>query len=277
MNNYECIRCKFITNRKSVMQTHLNKKKKCIKCLEAFNYDDEECDKLSLIKKKNKEKSELKCIYCNKIYCNNYILTKHIKEYCKEVPQQIHANTIIENHTIINNAINTTINNNINIIIPSNQNLIPFDKDWTTEHINIYLKQVLLLADNKYTDLLSKILENKHNLNVIMNKNTNVGYVYDSDNKYKNMEKNEIINLSMEKLHNELNKIKDEVINESSIKIKYNIEELSIIDDKYNSYINDKNIQKNVQNCITNLFENKSNDALKIFEEFNNDLKIEGY
>lgn len=58
------------------------------------------------------------------------------------------------------------------------------------------------------------------------------------------MDKSEIVNLSMEKLKNELHRIKDDVINNSSIETDLTIEQSTIIDNKYDIYKNDKQIQK---------------------------------
>ena len=132
------------------------------------------------------------------------------------------------------------------------------------------MKQLLLLADNKYTDLLKKILENKNNLNVILDKKTNIGYVYNSNNEYQNMEKSDIINMSMEKLHNELNKMKDEIeTSESKIIIKHTEEEVNKIDTKYNDYISNKNTQKKVEECISDIFDTKKDDAHNLFNNIN--------
>jgi hypothetical protein len=286
-NTFECIRCNFKTNKKSVMINHLNRKKKCNKSLIAFSYTDEECKKLSLIQKKYKKESELKCIYCEKIYCNNNVLDIHIKKYCKkkydcqkeESTQNINNITNIEQQQNITNIGQQNIINNINniIIIPNmNNNIVSFDNNWITEHINIHLKHLILIGEHKYSDLLKQILENKNNLNVIIDKNENIGFVYDSNNTYKNMEKSEIINLSMEKLNNELNKIKDEIINNSIIDIKYNDQELSIIDDKYENYKKNKIIQKNVEEIITDIYDKKKEDALELYEKVINN-KIIGY
>ena len=187
-----------------------------------------------------------------------------------------------QNNTIIENQHNTynTINNNIYIInLPKMP--ISFDQEWDTKHIDMYLKQLLLLTDNKYTELLKQILENKNNLNVILDKNSNMGYVYDSDNTYKNMEKDEIVNLSMKKLHDELNKIKDEVIQHSKIPIDIE-NQCNIIENKYKEFINDKNIKNSVNGCISDIFDKRKEEALEIFNhlnEENNDMKIknEGY
>ena len=309
-NFYECLRCKFITNRKSSMKDHLNRKKKCIKTLDAFQYNDDECDIISLIKKGDRKKNKFKCNHCSKSYCNNYVLEKHIKTYCKKKDENNLINnydeTIIENIDDIEDNINKdkskkTINNinnvkhvnnvnnvnNVNttnienqhniinniIIIPGmgNNIPIPFDKDWITEHIDIHLKHLILLGNHKYTDLLKKILENKNNLNVIIDKDQNIGFVYNSDNTYKNMEKSEIVNLSMEKLKNELHRIKDDVINNSSIEADFTKEQTSIIDNKYEIYKNDKQIQKSVEELLTDIYYKNKDDAI----EFYNKLSIE--
>jgi len=294
------------------MKDHLNRKKKCIKTLDAFQYNDDECDIISLIKKGDRKKNKFKCNYCSKSYCNNYVLEKHIKTYCKKKDENNLINnydeTIIENiddiedidhinhnnnhvkdkskKTInnINNVnnvsnVNTTnienqhnIINNIIIIPGMGNNIpIPFDKDWITEHIDIHLKHLILLGNHKYTDLLKKILENKNNLNVIIDKDQNIGFVYNSDNTYKNMEKSEIVNLSMEKLKNELHRIKDDVINNSSIEADFTKEQTSIIDNKYEIYKNDKQIQKSVEELLTDIYDKNKDDAI----EFYNKLSIE--
>lgn len=279
MNNiYECISCKYNTNRKSNMILHLNKKKKCNRTLESFNYSDKEIYDLSIIKKKDKEKSENKCKYCNKTYCNKYILEKHINNYCKNIDiinEETNKNTYIENQQNIQN-----IENQQNIFITQNITIpIPFDKEWNTEHMDLYLKQLLLLAENKYTDLLKKILENKSNLNVILDKKTNIGYIYNSNKEYQNMNKSEIVNISMEKLYNQLNKIKDEVVNNNfKISVKNINEESSKIEDKYQDYINNKNTHQKVEEYISDIFDSKKEDAHTLFNNFKKiDDKIEGY
>lgn len=274
MNNiYECISCNYITNRRSNMILHLNKKKKCNRTLDSFKYNDQEIYDLSIIKKKDRESSdnsENKCKYCNKIYCNKYILKKHMNDYCKEVnniKEETNKTTYIENQQ--NNIFITQ-----NISIP-----IPFDKDWNTEHMDLYLKQLLLLAENKYTDLLKKLLENKNNLNVILDKKTNIGYVYNSNREYQNMDKSEIVNISMEKLYNQLNRIKDEVVsNDSKISVKNINEESLKIEDKYNDYITNKNTYQKVEECISGIFDSKKEEAYIIFNNLQKpNNAIDGY
>lgn len=268
-NIYECFRCKYQTERKSVMKTHVNRKKKCNKTPDTFEYDDEYCSKISMIKKCNRKETEYTCTYCNKNYCNSYTLDKHMNEYCKS--KELKEKSII-NNTINNN--NNTINNqniiNNFIIIPNMTNNIPipFDKDWITEHINIHLKQLILLGENKYSNLLKNILENKNNLNVIIDKTQDIGFVYCSDNKYINMDKNQIIDMSMEKLYNQLNKIKDEVIQDSNYYSENTTIQSDIIEKKYNEYKTNKGIQKGVETLFTDIYEKNKELAIEFYKNF---------
>ena len=206
---------------------------------------------------------------------NNKENEKEKEEENNKIFKTINNNNTVNNNNTINN---NTINNNIYIINLPNMP-ISFEKEWDTKHIDMYLKQLLLLTDNKYTELLKQILENKNNLNVIMDKNSEVGYVYDSGNNYKNMEKDEIANLSMKKLHNELNKIKDEVINNSKIPVDIG-KGILTIDNKYQEYVNNKDVQNSVNGHITDIFDQSKKEALEIYNNLNNKenkSKIEGY
>lgn len=76
--------------------------------------------------------------------------------------------------------------------------------------------------------------------------------------------------MSMEKLHNELNKMKDEIeTSESKIIIKHTEEEVNKIDTKYNDYISNKNTQKKVEECISDIFDTKKDDAHNLFNNIN--------
>jgi len=281
-SDYKCIKCGYTTNKKSSMTTHMNRKKKCIKSLESYKYADEDIDKISIIRLKDREKNIKNCQFCNKLYYINNLSDNHNEEYCKN-KQDITINDPDQNINIEKqqNIIYNNVTNN-NIFIIQNINLpVAFDKDWNTEHINLYLKQLLLLADNKYTDLLKKILENKNNLNVIIDKDTNSGYVYNSNNEYNSMDKSEIINKSMEKLHYELIKIKEEVMaSDSQISVKSIADETLKIDERYNEYMNNKNTQKKVEEYLSNIYETKKDEALEIYENkklLDDGNTIEGY
>jgi hypothetical protein len=78
-----------------------------------------------------------------------------------------------------------------------------------------------------------------------------------------------IINYFIWKLYNQLNKIKDEVVtNDFKITVKNINEESLKIEDKYNDYINNKNTQKKVEECISNIYDTKKEEARIIFNNF---------
>ena len=163
-------------------------------------------------------------------------------------------------------------NININIInLP-----IGFDKDWTTEHIDKYLKGIIVLSDNKYTSLLCKILDNKENLNVIVDKEITEGKVY-SNSEYKNVEKKEIADISMQKLNQELIRILGEMASSENYFSEKTIEEhQNLINNKYNEYVQNSNMQKRVQDHIINIYDSTKNVAKEHLMEYMRQKK-EGY
>jgi len=271
---YECARCNnYSTERKSNMKTHLNRYKKCKKSHDAIKFTDEEIYELSLIKVEQRPYIKNKCDYCKKIFPTKELLQKHIDKKCE---QNIIINNTQNNNNIEithNNEINNNIevnNGNINNITINSLNLqLPngFEKEWITEHIDNYLKELLVLSETKYTSLLSKILENKKNLNVVLDKELDNGYVYIDDN-YKNIEKKDIVSLSMQKLNKELIKMADEVVNKKSYTNRFIPEEKKIIDEKFNKYIKDENTKKIVEDCISDIYDSTKIDANEYFDEF---------
>jgi ribosomal protein L37AE/L43A len=211
----------YTTDKLKNMKYHLNRKIKCnITNLACVNYTDEEIEEESLIR--INKRNNLKCEFCKKTYTNKITLLIHQKNYCKKINKEsldeINKNsneypkdtkdakdTIINETNIINNNITNNITNNIiNINLP-----ISFDKEWNIEHIDNYLKTLLLICDNKFTFFLDNVLKNKINLNVVLDKNMSEAYVF-TDNEYKNIEKDELLSKSMEKIYNHLIKIKNE-------------------------------------------------------------------
>lgn len=116
-----------------------------------------------------------------------------------------------------------------------------------------------------YTNLLEEILNNETNLNVIIYKETSSGMVYKNDvDKYIQMKIKDIVEKSMEKLYNNLNEINGSM-KENSI-VYEDILKLSKekIDTKYKDYKNNEETKKIVQDYITNIFDNKKQDALVV-------------
>jgi hypothetical protein len=113
---------------------------------------------------------------------------------------------------------------------------------------------------------------------IIENQNNEVGYVYKDDiEKYIKMNKEEIIDKTMEKLNKDLNKMIEERY--KKIVEKYLNDIKNKVEEKFNNYINNNVMKSNVINCISNIYERKKNDAIKISKNIsdNNLSDINGY
>lgn len=244
------------------------------------------------IKKINVEKCKI-CNFCNEKFIKIEDLKKHIIINCffKELKKRIESNDkkIVKIDTINNNKDSYNITdsyNTTNIPINITQNIkfeiknpIPFNEDWNLEHILLEQGTHILFSNYNFTDLLEKILSNDSNLNVIMeNQNNEIGYVYkDNIEKYIKMNKEEIIDKTMEKLNKDLNKMIEERY--KKIVEKYLNDIKNKIEEKFNNYINNNSMKNNVINCISNIYDRKKNDAIKISKNIsdNNLSDINGY
>jgi hypothetical protein len=292
------------------MKRHLERKVKCARNIESIKYNDEEIYNLSMVIHKNEKidndkpiKKDLLCIYCNKSFTRLDNLKKHEKNTCKfKNSENIDSNKNIENYkntiNIENNIKNidnklsmdnqtnihnkTYIENQTNniIIINPNSNLQPFDNNWTIEHIDNYLRQLILLSDNKYTNLLDEILKNKENLNVIIEKDSNNGLVYKNEKElYVNMKVKEIVDISMQKLYDQLNIFYKNLI-DHKVNNKFNshlIEnEKKILDDKFEDFCNNTDTKNIVNSLFTNIYEKNKEEAIEMADKILVNKKI-GY
>jgi hypothetical protein len=225
----------------------------------------------------------VQCEYCNKLFSEKYNLRKHQKRSCKGLKKleldklnntggnkqdinNINNNLNIEKQVNISNQ--TT--NSGNIIIINQNNLESFDDKWTTEHIDNYIRQMILLSDHKYTNLLDEILKNKSNLNVIMNKDQNYGLVYkNKDDMYVNMKVREIIDKSIEKLYEQLNIFYTELVNNDIIKVNSDVieHEKQIIDNKFKEFCTNNNVKSSVGHLLTKIYEKNNEEALNIAQK----------
>ena len=253
-------------------------------------------------------KKDLLCIYCNKSFTRLDNLKKHEKNICKLKNKNNEKNIDIDKNNEINieendneknidnnkNTINienniknidnklsmdnqtnihnkTYIENQTNNIIILNPSLQPFDNQWSMEHIDKYISQVILLSENKYTNLLGEILKNKENLNVIIDKNSPYGLVYKNDNDmYVNMKVNEIIEQSMKKLYEQLNVFYANFATNDILKINKDIieKEKRQIENKFNDYCNNKNdVKQIVENLLEDIYEKNKIQAVEIAEK----------
>ena len=295
MSYYECYKCKYKCKRISDMKRHLNRKIKCPKNINAYNYSEEELYKMSLVLQdedinlENDSQTNEKniCTYCYKIFSRPDNVKRHQKSFCKKLTTGLsekcknnYKNNIINNITNIDNHTNNQMNNNIIIINTNNNILKPFDGEWTIEHIDSYLRQIILLSETKYTDLLDEILKNKQNLNVIIEKDSNSGLVYKNENElYVNMKVKEIIDMSMQKLYDQLNSLYSTLLtSQISYKINTNLieNEKKILDNKFEDFCNNNDTKNIVSNLFTNIYEKNKIGAVEMSDIILSTKKI-GY
>lgn len=273
--NYQCYRCFYKTNKKNNIMYHFNRKKKCIRVENCFYTDSEilELNEKQFLEKDKEESEKIVCKFCNKNFKFVYNLNKHISKY--------HSNE--ENQSIINNTQNI-VNNNINItnIILNMNNPVPFEEDWDLSKISNEKKNLLLFSKIMYTALLEEILKNEMNLNVIIDKDTNSGLVYTNENsekKYINMGYEKIIDESMKKLNKNLLSIYNEAVDNN---LEYMENCKTKINEKYENFTKNKDVQKIVSSYLTNIYDTKKEDALKIMKDIvidddDDDEEIDGY
>ena len=188
MSKFECPKCNIVFGRNHILKKHLEKKNDCriYKTL-IFNTNE----------------NKYVCKYCDKLYCDKYILLNHYK-ICKIKKEQ----TIIEQYNVLNNKvielenkfnntiISNTVNNNINTINNTvNLTITPF-KD-SNNYFNP--KQIKYLLDRGYKSV-EECIKQKH-FNADHPENHNV-YISNNRDKYANIydgkewiieDKNEIV------------------------------------------------------------------------------------
>ncbi len=290
MNNennsyYECKRCFYKCYQKNHMKNHLNKKKICEKKFEAYKYSDNDLMEMSLIRqykytdikifnndKSTNNKIEYICKCCNKKLHTNSSLQRHMKLYCKynkntdkcidEVSESIINNidnSIYIDNSIIDNSItdnSTTININI---------VNSFSEEWCTKHIDDKTKALLFLNNAKFTATLENILENEVNLNVLIDKNTDKGIIFEN-NMLKNITVKEIVNKTMEKLHKHLEDFQKNA-EKLTIDSTYISDSAKNTSDKYNKYKSNTSVQNNVNSLIKDIYCKKQNDAVQTLQK----------
>ena len=279
---YECLRCKFKTKYKNDMRRHLDRIVKCGKILDAYFYNDEELylksltpikeeviiDNKSVIEEEKKEKVKsdkiLNCEFCNKKFQSSYNVKRHQKTSCKK-----------EDRNTIQNQNNTQ--NNI-IIKSENGGLKSFYEDWSVEHIDNYLKMVMLLSKTKYTDFLTEVMKNKENLNVIIDKNSESGLVYKNKQEmYVKLKMKEILEQSMIKLNNQLQKLFNECLdNKSNMHDNF----INLIKDekdnnniKFSDYMSNINFRHDVNTLLLDILNKKKADAINVAKNISNKLE----
>ena len=231
----------------------------------------------------NKNRDRI-CNMCNVEFTNSESLKKHVLIDCfiKKLESEeqscaitnLNINSNNTNNTINNNTINnnTNITNNINVKFEMKNPPIPFGDAWDMSEILKENKFHYIFHKSMYTTLLDKIMENKNNLNVIIDDiNKENGIVYKNDvDQYEELRIDQIIRKTMDKLKDELLGIcshcDDECYNDF---VKSSIEQsANIIRKKYTDYrLNNHNIQDYVKSSISQIYKKNSDDAIGKYHE----------
>jgi len=301
MTNYECKRCNYQTKFKNDMRRHLNSKQKCIKT-SLLNLNDEELDKLSLTKNEDstkfilgfqikdnsnikKKSNEIKmdecvnnlfcCSYCKKTFSRKYNLKVHQTERCKNALNI--ANDIIQNQSNnINytyNTINNTTNNTTNMMnnnIMLNIILNPYENKFDTSHIDNLTKMDLII-NIIFTKALEHILENKSNLNLLLEDDHETAIIYKNDiEKFVRIKREDFTKNIMKNMKDVLTEMNSDI--EKNPYLTERIAE--IIEMKYKKYEEEKKTNDMVNDMICKIYDQKKLEIQEVFKNANNNEDI---
>lgn len=258
-NTYICIRCNFKTDRKSILINHLNKKNKCKKLLNIYFLPNNILYEMSKIPI-SFDNYEHQCKYCLKDFSCKYNLDRHLKKcICKDIKNQnILIKLKILNYIDIKNYINNFSNLTILKYFDKNKIYGSFYKTWNTNHIDLLTKKLLYITNDKYSDLLRKILENDKNINIIYDHNESYGYIINNNQDIEIINKKIIVNETMKKIYNTYELFKTQLEeNDKMIDKMILNKEYETIKEKYNLFMNNYNISDKVENIILNIYSDK--------------------
>lgn len=248
-------------------------------------YDENQLNFIINYYKKNNIKE---CCFCNKCFFRKYELLRHIeKNQCsiliEKKNEHLKKNSIIETHDKVETPQTQTnqINNfHINVfnqsnIVNNNYLLNNFNEEWDISKIDIQKKLLLLLSDNKYTNTMEEILKNDKNMNVLLNEEENNGIVF-QENKFVNLDNDEIIIRTMYKLYNHLLKFYQEIKNDNKNLPNSDLKKhKQHIEDKYEHFNKNDFTKELVKNILCDIFHNKKDEIIQKFNDFNKYLSID--
>jgi hypothetical protein len=212
------------------------------------------------------------CKKCNLSFTNKKMYLEHVLHNCAMHSFSKTENATFyeqkcdtqNNYTFIENNSSVINNNNnyynINITIPPRS----FDDEWDDTEIDDKFKAILLLTQNKFTYTLEELLNNDVNLNVILDTTGDTGMIYKKD-EFKSMKIHDIVNISMDKLYNHLNKFYRDVKDNNvyNIKEQYLNDEKKDIEEKYKQYKINKETKNAVIHYIKNIYNKKKENTIK--------------
>lgn len=312
MSYYECNRCLYKTKYKNDMRRHLNNKNKC-KNLTFSLKSFEELYNSSLIKRNNTEENNNEfqhdsievndekinnivnldesfnddennledkfiCSYCKKYFTRKYNLKIHMNNRCKlkneiitdcNIIESVNENNNYISHNTINNNTTNNTTNNIMVNILCN----PFDNKFDISHIDNGTKMDLII-NIIYTKALEHILENKNNLNLLLEDGNETAIVYKNEKeKFVRLNKEQFTKNIMKNMKDTLSYMNDET--EKNPYLTERIDE--IINLKYNKYNDEKNTNEIVNEMICKIYDQKKAEVEEVFkniENINNDSEL---
>jgi hypothetical protein len=241
----------------------------------------------------NTSKKLVTCHDCNKCFVSVKNLNFHKKNYCKNDKQNstdeqnTHLNTknnITYNDNSINNSVtnnisvdNLTINNTNNTIININPilniNLLDFKEEWKTDHMSDLVKKVVFACQNKFSSFLIEILKNNDNNNVVLDKNSINGYIFNKEKmEFEMKDKDYIIQETVEKLKNQLLDLTCDVIKEPFALGNNDIRKCQRdIKTKYKNYKDcNKKKKKEIDNVFVNIYDKNKKESIKHYKTLKN-------
>ena len=139
---------------------------------------------------------------------------------------------------------------------------ISFNDNFNASKIDNNKKLILLLTTSKFTKTLEKLLENKVNLNVLIDTTTDNGLVYNKE--FINMKHNDIIKKTMSKLYKILIDFHNDILYDNEIDMDKKSLDLILetINNDYNNFINNDEFQKNMIINITNIYDTNNTNTI---------------
>lgn len=242
-----------------ITNIELNKKKVCDYCSKKFNT-------INNLKNHVLTNCRLK-LSLNKQNINNGETSENTPNDNKIINNIQNNIDNLTNNLTNNLTHNITTNNNITINLQMKP-IISFDKDWDISHLDEAVKQSIFLSSYKFTKFIEHILKNDRNLNILFDNENNKGTVYVND-EFKVMDKSNIVDESISKIHSQLTQIYNEIKDNNTFLIpgKYLENEKKYTDDRLDDYKNNDNVRKNVIGCVVNIFEKHKDDIIQKYKE----------
>ena len=301
---YICKRCNYKTNFFNNIKRHINNNNICTTHFSSYNLSNEDIliyslipyindkqsiDKINYYDKDDKiivnkqqifeilseiDNNKLKiCKYCNNSFKKTIDLKKHILINCKIC---INLNDTKNVCNITNNTYNNCNINNNNITINFEiKPIISFDEKWDISHLSDSLRQSIFMSSYKYTQFIEHILQNDKNLNVLFDKNNEKATVF-LNNKFKEMNKDNIVDESMVKIHTQLLDIYNDIKsnNKYALNELYLENEKKTTDVKLNEYNLDNKLRNNIIPCIVNIFTKHNEEIIEKYKNINEKIEL---